>query len=66
VIVKITNAWAEIYFKGAHLGRSSTGKVRIPVGRQVLHLINGPANKQWDVTCTVVENETKTCETALP
>jgi len=64
--VSVHGAWAEMYFKGAKVGSGPTVTIRLPVGRQTLHLKNPAAGKEWNVSCDVVENETRKCVTQLP
>jgi len=40
--------------------------LRLPIGKQVLHIKNPPSGKQWDATCEVVEGQTKLCQTQMP
>jgi hypothetical protein len=64
----VTNGWGDVYLKGARIGRAPAESLRIPVGRQTLHLKNTgktPAT-EWDVTCDVDETEQKTCTTQVP
>ncbi len=61
--------WANVYFKGANVGQAPTRyPLRLPVGKQTLQLVNTgkSPNIKWTITCNVSENDTKTCETALP
>ena len=60
--------WGEVYFKGAKIGRAPSEPLRLPIGRQKLHLKNTGRQPpiEWDVTCEVSDTETKDCFTALP
>jgi hypothetical protein len=61
--------WADVYFKGALLGRAPTRvPLKVPLGKQTLHLVNTGKKPyiEWNVTCDVSESETKTCTTQLP
>jgi serine/threonine protein kinase len=65
--VSVPGSWGDIYFKGARIGRAPTpDPIRLPVGRQILHLKNTAANKEWDQACEVKETEVTTCTTAMP
>ena len=65
--ISVTGGWADVYFKGTRIGRSTNPEpLRLPVGRQTLHLKNPPASKEWDASCDVNETEIKLCTTSLP
>ncbi len=64
----VTNGWGDVYLKGQKIGRAPTESLRLPVGRQTLHLKNTGKTPpiEWDVTCEVNEAEPTTCTTQLP
>jgi hypothetical protein len=68
--IRIANGWGYAYLKGskARLGRAPSETLRVPVGRQTIHLVNTgkTPNVEWDVVCEVSETETKTCDTKMP
>jgi serine/threonine protein kinase len=69
--IKLTvkNGWGDVYLKGTKVGRAPNTTLRLPVGRQTLHLKNtgNPAKPiEWDVTCDVDETEQNTCATQMP
>ena len=70
-MIKLTvkNGWGDVYLKGTKtkLGRAPD-EIRVPLGRQVLHLINTgkQPHVEWDVTCDVDDAEVKTCPTQMP
>ncbi len=66
----VKNGWGFVYLKGSktQIGRAPSDDLRVPVGRQTLHLINTgrtPAT-EWDVSCEVDDSEVKTCTTQMP
>ncbi len=65
----VKNGWGDVYLKGTRtkLG-AAPGEIRVPLGRQTLHLVNTGKQPpvQWDVTCDVVDGEVKTCTTQMP
>jgi serine/threonine protein kinase len=65
--IKLNNAsWGDIVFKGTRIGTQAKVQVlKLPVGRQTLHISNPVSKKQWDVTCNVEEALT-TCKTQPP
>ncbi|HEX7701740.1 MAG TPA: PEGA domain-containing protein, partial [Kofleriaceae bacterium] len=63
----IKGSWGDITFKGAPVGtRKSANVIKLPVGKQTLHIKNPVSKKQWDVTCTVEEEKVLTCSTEPP
>ena len=69
--IRITFAgggWADVYFKGAKIGRAPSEALRLPIGRQTVHLKNTGKTPalEWDVSCDVSDSEEKRCETKLP
>jgi hypothetical protein len=65
----VKNGWGDVYFNGSKIGRAPAESLRLPVGRQTLHLKNtgNPAKPiEWDVTCEVSETEQNTCTTQQP
>ncbi|HTR51346.1 MAG TPA: serine/threonine-protein kinase [Kofleriaceae bacterium] len=66
ISLAVTNGWGEVYFKGTKIGRAPVPRLRLPVGRQTLHLQNPPAHKAWDVVCEVDEHDITPCSTSLP
>jgi len=64
----VKGGWGEVYLKGTKIGRAPTESLRLPVGRQTLHLKNTGKTPaiEWDVTCEVDDTEQKTCTTQLP
>jgi hypothetical protein len=67
ITLNFTSGWGDITFKGAKVGTNSRiSTIRLPVGKQTLHIRNPPSGKQWDVTCNVEEAKTLRCTTALP
>jgi eukaryotic-like serine/threonine-protein kinase len=64
----VTNGWGEVYLRGQKIGQAPTDSLRLPVGRQTLHLKNTGKTPpiEWDVTCDVDDAEQKTCTTQLP
>ncbi|HET9993630.1 MAG TPA: PEGA domain-containing protein, partial [Kofleriaceae bacterium] len=67
ITLNFTSGWGDITFKGAKVGTNSRiSTIRLPVGKQTLHIRNPPSGKQWDVTCNVEEGKTNRCTTALP
>ncbi|MFT3692530.1 MAG: serine/threonine-protein kinase [Kofleriaceae bacterium] len=67
VKLSFSTGWGDVTFKGQKIGNNSrTMMLKLPVGRQTLHIKNPPSGKQWDWPCDVVENVTTTCITQLP
>ncbi|MEO6774691.1 MAG: serine/threonine-protein kinase [Kofleriaceae bacterium] len=67
VTLSIRRGWGDVMFKGTKLGSGNPIRnLRLPIGKQVLHIKNPPSGKQWDVTCDVVEGQTKLCQTSMP
>ena len=68
--IKLTvkNGFGDVYLKGVKVGRAPNPALRLPVGRQTLHLKNPKATPpiEWDVTCDVAETEQNTCATQQP
>jgi hypothetical protein len=63
----ISGTWGNVTFKGVTVASGQKhATLKLPVGRQVLHIANPVSNKQWDVTCTVEEAKTTVCKTAPP
>ena len=67
VTLTIRGGWGDVTFKGTKLGSGNPVRnIKLPIGRQVLHIKNPPSGKQWDATCDVVEGQTKLCQTQMP
>ncbi|MEO8841339.1 MAG: serine/threonine-protein kinase [Kofleriaceae bacterium] len=65
--LNIQNGWGDITFKGAKVGtRSRVNVIKLPVGKQTVHINNPVAKKQWDATCTVEEEKITVCTTQMP
>ena len=64
--VSVRNGWGDVYFKGARVGDSGGNAIRLPIGRQALHLKNPAAHKEWDATCDVDDSGVKLCMTQMP
>jgi hypothetical protein len=63
----IKGSWGDITFKGAPVGtRKSANVIKLPVGKQTLHIKNPVSKKQWDMPCTVEEEKVLTCMTEPP
>jgi hypothetical protein len=64
----VKNGWGDVYLKGSRqkIGRAPTPSLRLPVGRQTLHLVNTGKPVEWDVTCDVSDTEQNTCTTQMP
>ena len=63
----IKGSWGDITFKGAPVGtRKNANVIKLPVGKQTLHVKNPVSKKQWDVTCTVEEEKVLVCPTEPP
>src|SRR3569832_608956 len=67
VTLSIRGGWGDVTFKGQKLGSGNPVRnLKLPIGKQVLHIKNPPSGKQWDATCEVVEGQTKLCQTQMP
>jgi serine/threonine protein kinase len=67
VTLTIRGGWGDVMFKGTKLGSGNPVRnIKLPIGKQVLHIKNPPSGKQWDATCEVVEAQTKLCQTQMP
>jgi hypothetical protein len=64
--VSVRNGWGDVYFKGARVGDSGGNAIRLPIGRQALHLKNPAAHKEWYATCDVDDSGVKLCMTQMP
>jgi len=64
----VKNGWGYVYLKGTkqQLGRAPSPSLRLPVGRQTLHLVNTGKPVEWDVTCDVSDSVQNTCTTQMP
>jgi serine/threonine protein kinase len=63
----IKGSWGDITFKGAPVGtRKSANVIKLPVGKQTLHIKNPVSKKQWDMPCIVEEEKILTCSTEPP
>jgi hypothetical protein len=66
----VKNGWGDVYLKGSRtkIGRAPTQSLRVPLGRQTLHLVNTGKTPpvEWDVTCDVSDSEPATCTTQMP
>ncbi|MEO7097516.1 MAG: PEGA domain-containing protein, partial [Polyangiales bacterium] len=60
------NNWGDVYLNGKNLGQAPDPNFRLPVGVVKLHLKNGPAKVEWDITCTVTEAGPNICKTKQP
>jgi len=66
VTLSIRGGWGDVTFKGQKVGSGNPVRnIRLPVGKQVLHIKNPPSGKEWDTTCDVVEGQTKLCQTQM-
>ena len=64
----VGGGWGDVYFKGAKVGRAPMKSLKLPVGRQTLHLKNTghtPAI-EWNVTCDVDDTAVNECKTTVP
>jgi serine/threonine protein kinase len=61
----IEGGWAEVYFKGAKIGRAPLKDLKLPVGHQQLRLVNPPSGKEWTLEVDVDEREVRRFATPL-
>jgi hypothetical protein len=61
----IEGGWAEVYFRGAKIGRAPLKELRLPVGHQQLRLVNPPSGKTWTLEVDVDEKEVRRFATPL-
>jgi len=66
VTLSIVGGWGEIAFKGAKVGSGSKATIKLPVGRQTLHITNPVSKKQWDAACVVEEAKITLCKSSAP
>ncbi len=66
VTLSIVGGWGDIAFKGAKVGSGSKATIKLPVGRQTLHITNPVSKKQWDATCIVEEAKLTLCKSSAP
>jgi hypothetical protein len=66
VQIRIPNGWGDVYLGGKNLGVAPSPSFRLPVGVVKLHLKNGPAKVEWDISCTVTEAGPNICNTKQP
>lgn len=67
VQLHFTRGWGDVTFKGQKIGTNGqTMIVKLPVGKQTLHIKNPPSGKEWTVTCDAEEGTTTKCTTTLP
>ena len=57
-----------VYLGKRRVGRAPSPALRLPVGRQVLHIVNdaGARRIEWDVTCVVDASAVNVCKTRMP
>ena len=63
-----SGGWGDIYFKGAKVGRAPMTALKLPVGKQILHLKNTGRKPdiEWNVSCDVDDAVVNVCKTAVP
>ena len=66
VNLSIVGGWGDITFKGAKVGSNNKATIKLPVGRQTLHIKNPVSGKQWDTSCVVEEGRTTLCKSIAP
>ena len=60
------NNWGDVYLNGKNVGQAPGKNFRLPVGVVKLHLKNGPAKVEWDISCPVREVGENICTTKQP
>ena len=66
VTLSIVGGWGDIAFKGAKVGSGSKATIKLPVGKQTLHITNPVSKKQWDASCVVEEAKITLCKSSAP
>ncbi|CAN5705958.1 hypothetical protein BH11MYX1_BH11MYX1_45340 [soil metagenome] len=66
VTLSIVGGWGDITFKGTKVGSNNRATIKLPVGKQTLHIKNPISGKQWDATCVVEEAKTTLCKSTAP
>jgi hypothetical protein len=66
VNLSIVGGWGDITFKGVKVGSNNKATIKLPVGKQTLHIKNPVSGKQWDTSCVVEEARTTLCKSIAP
>ncbi len=66
ITLSIVGGWGDISFKGAKVGSGNKATIKLPVGRQTLHIVNSVSNKRWDASCLVEEGKITLCKVNAP
>jgi serine/threonine protein kinase len=66
VTLSIVGGWGDITFKGTKVGSNNRATIKLPVGKQTLHIKNPVSGKQWDTTCFVEAAKATLCKSIAP